>query len=485
MAQSIKKNFLYNILLNISSFIFPLITAPYISRVLEPNGVGLFNFANTYAGYFCLFASLGIPIYGVREIAKVRDSKEDIERLTSELITIAGIMTVVVSLIYVISLSFFEKLTSNYVTFFVAGFGIYFTPFKISWVLQGLEEFKYITLRTLIIRVLCIVSLFAFVRTKNDLLIYILINILGTILADVWNFIKVWSEGYRFKIVLKGLKRHISPLLILFSSTIASSIYTMLDTLMLGFMRDYVEVGYYNTASHLSKVILTLVTSLSVVAIPRVSYYAKTGDIKNANLLVNKSFSFVAFLGIPIAVGLMCIAPVFTPWFFGDQYYGAILPLQITSFLIVAIGLSNIAGVQVLVGYGLDKLFLYAILAGTVSNFTLNLLLIPTLGSVGASVASVVSEILVTIGMVIMMIKFTPIRFNIKLDFIKSLVGSSLFIVLSIIVYHIIGYSFLSMIIIIVASFLVYIVTQTLMKHSSMKIAVDNATAFINHFNSK
>lgn len=479
MSQSIKKNFLYNILLNISSFIFPLVTAPYISRVLEPEGVGLFNFANTYAGYFCLFASLGIPIYGVREIAKVRDCKEDIERLTSEIITIAGIVTLAVSFIYIISLSIFDKLTSNYVIFFVAGFGIYFTPLKISWVLQGLEEFKYITLRTLIIRVLSIVALFAFVKTKNDLLVYIVINLLGTILADVWNFIKLWRDGFRFTILLKGLTKHISPLLILFSSTIASSIYTMLDTLMLGFMRDYVEVGYYNTASHLSKVILTLVTSLSVVAIPRVSYYAKSGDVSNANILVNKSFSFVVFLGVPIAVGMMCIAPVFTPWFFGDQYYGAILPLQITSFLIVAIGLSNIAGVQVLVGYGLDKLFLYAILSGTVSNFTLNLLLIPTMGGVGASVASVFSEFLVTIVMMIMMIRNTPIRFDFKSDLIKTIFGTIPFILLSFVIYSALGYSMLSMVIIIFGCMIIYGISQNIMKNSSIVLAKESVIAML------
>lgn len=479
MSQSIKKNFLYNILLNISSFIFPLITAPYISRVLEPEGVGLFNFSNTYAGYFCLFAALGIPIYGVREVAKVRDKKSDIEKLISEIMTIAGFATFVVSILYIISLSLFEKLTSNYIIFFVAGFGIYFTPFRISWVLQGLEQFKYITLRTLVIRFFSIVALFLFVKTKDDLLIYIIINLLGVILADVWNFLKLWKDGYRFRLIFIGLKKHITPLLLLFSSSIASSIYTMLDTLMLGFMRDYVEVGYYNTASHLSKVILTLVTSLSVVAIPRVSYYAKSGDAVNANHLVNKSLSFVAFIGVPIAFGLMCIAPVFTPWFFGDQYYGAILPLQITAFLIVAIGLSNIAGVQVLVSYGFDKLFLYAILIGTMSNFFLNIMLIPTWGCVGASIASVVSEFLVTIVMIIMMIRNTPIHFLIKGDFIKAIVGSIPFAMLSLIIYRYLGITLLSMFVILVACMIFYCFSQFFLKNTSMLLFIEQAQSFI------
>jgi len=447
--------------------------------VLEPDGVGLFNFASTYAGYFCLFASLGIPIYGVREVAKVRDHKENLEKLISEILSIAGVATTIVSLVYFISIGILDQLCQNYVIFFIAGFGIYFSPFDISWVLRGLEEFKYITLRTLIIRIASIIALFLFVKTKNDLVIYILINILGNILAYVWNFYKLWKDGYKFYFTCKGLKKHITPLMILFSSTIASSIYTMLDTLMLGFMRDYVEVGYYNTASHLSKVILTLVTSLSVVAIPRISYYAKLGDIDKANQLVNKSFSFVAFIGVPIAVGLACIAPVFTPWFFGNQYYGAILPLQITSFLIVAIGLSNIAGVQVLVSYGLDKLFLYAILVGTITNFLMNILLIPAYGGVGASIASVSCEFLVTVVMLVMMTKKTPIRFRITTDILKTLGGSLPFVLFTIVIYNIIGYSVISMVFIIVICTLFYGIVQMAMKNTSMTLFRDSLFSVI------
>ena len=169
MAGSIKKNAFYNVLLNISQVIFPLITAPYVSRVLEPDGVGLFNFANTYAGYFALVALLGIPTYGVREVAKARDDKESLSMLVSQLMTIAVMTTVVVSAVYLITIAVVGQLTENYIIFLLAGFVIYLAPFKINWYYQGLEEFGFITMRSLILRTLGIICLFVFVRTKSDL----------------------------------------------------------------------------------------------------------------------------------------------------------------------------------------------------------------------------------------------------------------------------------------------------------------------------
>ena len=171
--KSIKLNFVYNVLLNVSTVIFPLITAPYVARVLEPDGVGLFNFAGTYAGYFALVALLGIPTYGVREVSKLREDKRGLAKLVSEMMSIAFITTIVVSTIYLLSLGIVGQLKENFILFLLAGFAVYLAPFKINWYYQGLEEFGFITLRSLIIRVLSIICLFLFVREKNDLIIYI------------------------------------------------------------------------------------------------------------------------------------------------------------------------------------------------------------------------------------------------------------------------------------------------------------------------
>ena len=428
MAKSIKKNFLYNVLLNISSVIFPLITAPYVSRVLEPDGVGLNNFATTYAGYFALVALLGIPTYGVREVSKVRDDKEALTKLISQLMSIAAISTFGVSFIYLITIAIVGQLTENYIIFLLAGFAIYLAPFKINWYYQGIEEFGFITFRSLVIRTLSLILLFVFVREKSDLIIYILLNVWGSVTADVWNYTKMWKGGIRPRLTFKGLKPHITPLLVLFASSIAISIYTVLDTLMIGFIKDYEEVGFYTNAMHMSKVILSAVTSLSIVAVPRVSLYMKERNYDQINELMNKSFSVVSFLAFPVAIGLACISPTFVPLFFGAKFMGSVIPLMILSMLIISIGLNNLTGVQILIGMGFDKLFLYSVLVGTTSNFLMNCFFIPIWGAVGASCASVIAETLILFVTTYYVYRNTSIRITRWLDITKALVGALTFI---------------------------------------------------------
>lgn len=428
MAQSIKRNFLYNILLNISSVVFPLITAPYVSRVLEPDGVGLNNFANTYAGYFALVALLGIPTYGVREVSKIRNDKKALTELISQLISIAAITTIGVSVIYFVTILIVGQLTENYVIFLLAGFVIYLAPFKINWYYQGIEEFGFITFRSFVIRTISVILLFILVREKNDLIIYIILNVLGNVFADVWNYIKLRKAGISPYLTIKGLRPHISPLLVLFASSIAISIYTVLDTLMIGFIRDYEEVGFYTNAMHMSKVLLSAVTSLSIVAVPRISLYVKEKNYEKINELINKSFSVVSFLAFPVAIGMACISSTFVPLFFGVKFLGSVAPLMILSMLIISIGLNNLTGVQILIGMGFDKLFLYSVLVGTVSNFLMNCLLIPFWGAVGASCASVVAETLILFITTYYVYSKTSIRISQWYDIFKAFIGALTFI---------------------------------------------------------
>lgn len=428
MAKSIKRNFLYNILLNISSVIFPLITAPYVSRVLEPDGVGLNNFASTYAGYFALVAVLGIPTYGVREVAKNKLDKSALTELVSQLMSIAVLTTLCVSIVYILTLLLIGQLSENFIIFLLAGFVMYLSPFKINWYYQGIEEFGFITFRSLVIKTLSIIAMFIFVREKDDLIIYIILGVLGGVAGDIWNYTKMYKAGIKPHFTLKGLKQHISPLFILFASSIAVSIYTVLDTIMLGFIADYKEVGFYSSAMHMSKVLLSAITSLSIVAVPRVSSYVKNKEYEKINDLMNKSFSVVSFLAFPAAIGMACLSPFFVPLFFGERFLGAVFPLMILSMLIIAIGLNNLTGVQVLIGMGLDKLFLYSVLTGTISNFVLNMVLIPLYGAVGASISSIFAETLILGVTSFYVYKYTPVKINQVKEISKVIFGSLLFI---------------------------------------------------------
>lgn len=464
---SLTKNFIYNTLLNISRIIFPLITAPYVSRVLEPDGVGIYHFAATYAGYFALVALLGVPTYGVREVAKLRHNKYELSQLVSQLFSIVVIATIIVSLFYLLSVLLIDKLSNDLLLFVLSGFCIYLSPFQTTWFYQGIEEFDFITIRTLLIKTLSVISLFVFVKEKDDLLIYVIISVLGTIIADIWNYWKMRDKEINPTLTVKGLKPHISPIIILFASSVAVSIYTVLDTIMLGFISDYAQVGYYSIAMMMSKLFLTIVTSFSVVSIPRFTYYMNENDVDNANRLANRSFSFSGLLAFPLAIGIICLAPILVPWFFGSQYIGTVLPLQLLSTLNIAIGFSNILGLQILVGMGEDKVFLRCILYGTLSNFLLNCILIPLLGAVGASLASITAEFLVTFSMFYQVYKKTPIRLHAKRDLLKSALGACLILMVSF-AFPKIDRGFLYVVFFTLVSIAVYFVSQLLMRNNLM-----------------
>lgn len=400
MEKSIKINFIFNVLLNISKVIFPLITAPYISRVLSPSGIGIFNFTASYAAYFALIAALGIPTYGIREISKRRTDFNAQNQFLSEMVTVSLISTFILTILYVFSVYTIKQLNENANFFIIAGIVLYITPFKTEWFFSGREEFFYITVRSVIIKAISILCLFTFVHKKDDLLIYILLNALTISCNEIWNFLKIIKLGYRPYLTFH-IKRHLKPIFILFTSVIAMSLYAMLDTLMLGFMSSYSEVGFYNCAAHLSKAVIPIVTSLSAVAMPRITYYIKENNIQTIDILIRKSISIISFLCFPIAFGLCAIASRFVPLFFGHEFVGAINPLQILSFLVICVGLSSLFGVQILTAYGEDKSFLCSVVIGSILNICSNFLLIPHYGASGAAISSLMAEFVILAAMIV------------------------------------------------------------------------------------
>lgn len=478
--KSIRLNLFYNIVLNVSKVLFPLITAPYVARVLSSEGLGLFNFSNTYAAYFGMVALLGIPTYGIREVSKAREDKERLSALVSELMSVSFLMTLGVTALYIASLFAIPQLGEDRLIFIIAGILLYLSPFKIDWFFSGLERFGFITMRSLVIKTLSIIALFVFVHTKEDLLIYVIINALSNVTGDVWNFSAMLKEGVRPRLVFTGLGKHMKPVLVLFASAVAISVYTVLDTIMLGLISDdhYSQVAYYNCASNISKMILAAVTSFSAVAIPRMSYYLEKDDRVEINKLVRKSFSVVSFLAIPAAMGIACIAPTFAPLFYGPGYDGAIIPLQVMAFVIVAIGLNNLSGVQILIGLGEDKLFLYAVVIGAVFNFSMNLILIPIMGATGASIASVAAETLIFAVTLYYVRKHTFVRIKGISDIVKSLAASLLFIPL---IYALkpVFHGWVLVGVFCVLGFCLYVVMQQVLRNSSMTLFRDTLSSII------
>lgn len=465
---SIAKNFAYNILLNLSRVVLPLITAPYVSRILEPDGIGINGFANTYVTYFVLVALLGIPTYGIREVAKVSDSKEKMSEFVSQMMTIAIVCTLVVTVIFIVSVFLIPQLAENYAIILVAGTALYFAPFQIDWFFQGVEKFDFITKRTLAIRIVSIICIFLFIKEKSDLLLYVAIGALGGVVGNIWSYFALRKYGVKVKFSLRNARKHLKPLMILFSSSVAISVYVLLDTVMLGFISNYSQVGYYTNATFITRTLLMFITSLAAVVIPRLSQYARDKNIAEIETIVRKSFSIISFLAIPMVVGIFCSAADFSTLFFGKEFLGVAWPLAITSLLLIAIGYNNITGVQILIGMGFDKLFLKAVLIGAGLNVVLNLILIPFYGAIGASIASVSAETLILFITYLFVRRCTDVHITrILPDILKSLVGCIVFLPLYYLTsLYLTGWGALCAFILLGA--LSYFAIEMLMKHSFM-----------------
>jgi O-antigen/teichoic acid export membrane protein len=411
--MSLKKNVAYNTLLTVSNVAFPIVTTPYVSRILGVENIGIVNFAITYASYFALFVALGIPMYGMREIAKQNNNPEGRNRVFSELFTINMLSAIIFSLVYLVTIFSVPTLSHDREFLLITGISVLFVPFNVDWFFSGREKFKLVTLRSLTAKIIAVGGLFIFVRTQEDIIPYLILTVTANLSSQIWNFGYMLKTEVKLQLKQLQLKKHLRAVLVLFASNIAISVYTMLSTLMLGFLSDYTQVGYYTSAIKVSTVILPIVTAMAPVMVARINTIRGEKDNPQEIVrLLNNSFGYMMMLAVPATVGLTLIAPRFVPLFFGTEFIPATISLQILSLLIIVIGVSNLFGIQTLMATGHEKKLLIAVLFGTVSNFCLNVLLAGKYGAVGASVASVVAEIMVTVATFIFALKVIPVRIN-------------------------------------------------------------------------
>lgn len=396
-THSVKYNFVMNFILTASQFIFPLITFPYVSRVLLAAGNGKVAFAASVANYFLMVASLGIPTYGVRACAQVRDDKEKLSKTVQEIFLINFCMTVFVVISYVVCVFFVPKFQIERNLFLINGINIVLNMFGMNWFFQAMEQYDYITFRSLAFKVISIILMFIFVRQKEDYVVYAAITVFAAVGSNILNFIRIqkfidfkWDGSYK-------LKRHIKPILILFAQSLAVSIYTNLDTVMLGFMKTDVDVGYYHAAVKIKSLLLALVTSLGNVLLPRMSYYAKQKMHKDFSDTMLKALNFTLLMSIPLVVYFGLYAKESVLFLAGDGYLGAVLAMQLITIAVVPNGLTGVLGIQVLTALEKEKYVLYSVVVGAISDFLLNLIFIPKYGAAGAAGATMIAEFLVLI----------------------------------------------------------------------------------------
>lgn len=412
MARSVRTNFLYSLLSNISGILYPLLTFPYASRILQADGIGQVSFFASIISYVGLFSCLGIPIYAIREIAKIRDDKPKRDSTAIEILLLHLALTLVGYLGVVTICLFVPQVTGDVPLFLILSAELFLNAIGAEWFFVGNEDFKYITLRGLLIRCISVVLLYICVHSKDDILIYAIVLILGTVGNNVFNFIRLgrlisWSD-----INLKSLCviRHLYPSLKVFALYAIISLYVNLNSLLLGFMCSNVAVGYYAGATKITQLLLGIVRALQGVLIPRSSYLAKE-QIKDAfNLLCQKTVDFVVLLSIPLSVGTVVMAPAVIRLFCGASYAPAITTLTIISPIILLIALSGIPCFQILYPLGHEKEAIWSVATGAVVNLLLCLLLIPVYSYNGAAIAVVACELVVTITMFLFGRKYIHVK---------------------------------------------------------------------------
>ncbi len=389
-------NFFFNLIQSLSSVIFPLITFPYASRILGPDGIGMTNFAENLCRYFMLFSALGIPIYGVREIAKISSSFNLRSKIFSEIIVIHFVATSINVILYLIIIFSFNKFQHHVGIYLLGAFYIFINSFSIEWFFNGLSEFKFIALRSLLIRFLFVIGLFVLVRKSSDVFWYFSLNVM---VMFVNNLINLYYCKNKVEFSIKNLEimKHLRPLFYIFLSTLAISLYILIDTLILGFLKNETYVGYYTLASKLNKVPLTFIVALGIVLIPQLTLAVNEKDMVGFKKLINRSTDFVVIIGVPITIVLFLCSKQLIVLFSGSEFLPAIKSVQIMNGVSLLIGLSNIYGMQILVPMGEDKKLLISVLIGTILSLTLNFILIPIWADVGAALTNLLSELSVTI----------------------------------------------------------------------------------------
>ena len=381
-----------NTILTMSSFIFPLITFPYVSRVLLPAGTGKVSMATSVITYFSMFAQLGIPTYGIRACAKVRDDRNELSKVAQELLLINIIMSIISYVVLFVLLFSVPKFRCEKELYVVLSFSIILTAIGMEWLYKALEQYTYITVRSVIFKFIALIGMFFLIHKQTDYIVYGGITIFAASASNILNLINAHKYIYLKPIGNYNFRRHLKPVLVFFAMSCATVIYTNLDTVMLGFMATDTDVGYYNAAVKIKGILVSIVTSLGTVLLPRVSYYIQRGEVKEFRRITRKALNFVLLMAMPLLIYFIYFAKEGIIFLSGNDYVGSIVPMQVIMPTLLLIGITNILGIQILVPTGREKIVLYSEIVGAIVDIIFNALLIPAYASTGAAIGTLIAE---------------------------------------------------------------------------------------------
>ncbi|MBT8896940.1 flippase [Lactobacillus delbrueckii subsp. bulgaricus] len=388
------KNYLYNVGYQVLAIIVPLITSYYVSRVLSPDGVGANAFTNSIIQYFMLLANIGIGYYGNREIAYVRDNKQKMAATFWEIQIVKTVMTVVAYLSFVVFMAFYS---GNKTYMWAQSINLLAVAFDISWLYQGLEDFKRTVLRNTFVKITSMIAIFIFIKSPKDVALYIIVVALSTLLGNL----TLWPHAVNnYGHVDRGTKlspwRHFVPTVTMFVPQIATQLYVQLNRTMLGLMVDQKASGFYQYSDNLIKLILAFVTATGTVMLPHVANAFAQHDMEKVHKMLYKSFDFVSALAYPMMFGIAGVSMTLAPLYYSSKYAPVGPAMLIESIVILMIGWSNVIGTQYLLPVNRVKDFTTSVTIGAVVNIIMNFPLIHLWGLNGAMWSTVLSEISVT-----------------------------------------------------------------------------------------
>ena len=426
--MSIKKNFIYNFAYQVLVIILPLITTPYISRVIGPEGIGIQSYTYSIANYFVLFAILGISNHGNRSIAMVRDNDEKLNRTFSSIYLVQFIMSIIMIILYLLYSIF--VVNDNRIIFIIQSIYIVSSLLDINWFFFGMEEFKLTVVRNIIIKIASALSIFIFVKKSNDLYLYSLILALGNLISQIvlWVYLKRYVKFV--KVTKEEILTQIEPILILFIPVISISIYKIMDKIMLGSMSNMIEVGYFENSEKIMNIPLGFITALGTVMLPKMSNLYANGNESEGKKYIGLSLDFIMFISFGSMFGLIGVSPVLVPIFLGDKFINCINIVSMISVTIIFLAWANVIRTQFLIPRKKDKIYIVSTGIGAVVNLLINFLLIKKYGAIGATIGTIFAEATVCVYQSIMVRKELNIKVYIKRSIFYIIPGSIMCIVI-------------------------------------------------------
>lgn len=434
-------NYIYNSIYQILTIFVPLLTTPYLARVIGADGLGKYAYSYSVAYVFFIFIKLGLNNYGNREIALCRDNRNERNRVFSDIYTLQALTAFMITGIYFLySIYAEDKLYAFIMAFYVISAGL-----DISWFYYGLEEFKVTSIRDIIVKIITLVCVFAFIKGPEDAWKYALIRSGGLFISQACLWINIKSKVVFIRPSLDGIEKHLLPNLFLFIPTIAMSVYKYMDKIMLGAMTNDVEVGLYHGCENIIAVPLALVTSLGTVMMPMMVKVYKDSEKEKATDIIDKSIGFAVFITSFIGCGIMAVAKEFVPFFYGDGFEKCVILYYIILPSCIFVAFANVIRTQYLIPNSWDKVFILSLVSGAIFNVIINYLLIPKFESYGAAIGTLFAEIVVCVIQTFAVRNKLPIgRYIIRM--IKYvLIGAIIFVLIKDVTIVVVGNAFLDM----------------------------------------